>query len=281
MTEGQTLTAICDLAEQAGDILLKSFQRTELDITFKKDAYDPVTQADRQVDDFLRAKLKELFPGDEILSEENLVLPPMTAPRIWMVDPLDGTKDFVKGRDCFGVIIGLLEHGIPTIGCVALPARGQVFYASKGGGAFCSDGNVVRRLLVSAETPMSDSRFITRFPSAEVRPFEELTNQLPFKEHIVTGGVGNKICLIADGLAEAHINTNFRVSKWDTCGAQVILEEAGGTITDLDGKTLDYTQKESNWGRSIVVTNGSRLNGEIVEEMKRLSATVKLKQKDC
>jgi 3'(2'), 5'-bisphosphate nucleotidase len=214
---------IIRIAEQASAITLK-YHRQNLEVDYKKDEFDPVTVADQESDDFIREEIRKLFPKDLILSEENDNIPNAYDGRVWMIDPLDGTKSFLKGKDNFSINIGLLENGRPAFGCVAVPARGQIFYAAKGQGAYEMIGEEFRKLQVSDIKDIEAGRLITRDMSGEIRPIEEKINLIPFRKRIPEGGIGTKLCLIASGKAEAHINTNFRASKWDTLGPQVIVE---------------------------------------------------------
>src|SRR3972149_2474667 len=129
----KTIDIISDIAGRAGDILMSHFKKP-INVSFKKDEYDPVTKVDKEADDFIRKQILINFPNDLVLSEENNDIPSNFNGRIWMIDPLDGTKDFLKGRDCFSINIGLLDKGEPVFGSVIIPARSQEFYAEKGQG---------------------------------------------------------------------------------------------------------------------------------------------------
>jgi 3'(2'), 5'-bisphosphate nucleotidase len=255
------------IADGASEILMKYFKQI-LQVEFKKDEFDPVTVADRESDEFVREQLHKLFPSDLILSEENGNIPQDYSGRVWMVDPLDGTKEFLKGRDCFGINIGLLENGEPVFGCLYIPARNKVFYAEKGKGAFEKKGNKFEQLLVNDIKTIEMARLVTRNFSGETRPIEEEINKMSFLERIPEGGIGAKLTMIASGNAEAHINTNFKVSKWDTLATGLILEEAGGVITDFDGKKLDYTKPSPLWDRSFVASNNWDIHVKIIERLK-------------
>lgn len=259
-------TRVMVIASLASEVLLK-YHRQNLRVDYKKDEFDPVTVADQESDALLRTRLQELFPDDLILSEESLDIPESYDGRVWMVDPLDGTKDYIKGRDGFSINIGLLENGEITFGCVTVPARGQVFYAEKGAGSFEKTEDGFKRLKVTDVESISDARLVTRNPSGDIRPIEGKIDPMPFKERIPEGGIGTKLALIASGKAEAHINTNFRASKWDTLGPQLILEEAGGMVTDFDGNKLDYQKPSVLWERSFVASNNKSIHAEILRNL--------------
>lgn len=256
---------ILTIAEKAGAILLKYF-KTDLSIDYKKDEFDPVTRADTEADDLIRGEIQRLFPEDLLLSEENKNIPDTYIGRVWMIDPLNGTKSFVKGVDTFGVVIGLVENGTPIFGCVTVPAQNKIFYAEKGKGSFEKKGEIFEQLHTTPITEIQLARLITREPSGDIRPIEEKLDQIPFLERIEEGS-GAKLCTIAQGDAEAHINTNFRAGKWDVAAGQLILEEAGGIVTDLDGQPIDYINNPTNLERSYVGSANKELHDRIIKEL--------------
>lgn len=253
------------IAEKAGGVLLKYFKK-DLSVEYKKDEFDPVTRADTEADNLIRGEIQKLFPEDLLLSEENKNIPDDYTGKVWMIDPLNGTKSFIKGSDTFGVVIGLVENGVPVFGCVTMPAQNKVFYAEKGKGAFEKKNGLFEQLHTLPITEIEKSRLITREPSGDIRPIEEKLNQLPFLQRIEEGS-GAKLCTIASGEAEAHINTNFRAGKWDVAAGQLILEEAGGVISDLDGKPIDYKSTSTNLERSFVASANKKLHDKIITEL--------------
>jgi 3'(2'), 5'-bisphosphate nucleotidase len=259
---------VLTIADQAGAILLRHF-KTVLDVDYKQDKFDPVTVADRESDEFIRTQLQTLFPNDLVLSEESDSIPNDYSGRVWMVDPLNGTKSFVKGTDTFAVVIGLVENGVPILGCVTVPAQNKVFLAEIHKGAFEKVDGEFKRIHTSLIHDIEASCLITRESSNEVRPIEKKTNQLPFMKRI-EGISGAKVCMIARGDADAHINTNFKASKWDIAAPQVILEEAGGMVTDLDGNPIDYKKATTNLERSYVASANNELHEKIIEKIREL-----------
>lgn len=261
----ESFQKVLSVAYQAGFILLKYF-KSDLDVQYKKDGFDPVTIADKESDAFIRDSIHKLFPNDLILSEENKIIPQEYTKRVWVVDPLNGTKSFVRGADTFAVVIGLVENGIPIFACVTIPVQNKVFYAEKGKGSFEKVGNEFRQIHTSSISEIQESRLITRESSGEIRPIEEKLDQIPFAERIAEGS-GAKLCVIARGDAEAHINTNFRAGIWDIAAPQLILEEAGGVVTDLDGNAIDYKTGKVNLERSYVASANKNLHGKIIDQL--------------
>jgi 3'(2'), 5'-bisphosphate nucleotidase len=261
---------VLQILDHASAITLEYF-RTELVVENKGgDAFDPLTLADKESDSYIRKSLHKLFPNDLLLTEESPDLPETYEGRVWMVDPLDGTKCFVKGTDNFSINIGLVENGIPIFGCVAIPAQGKVYYAEKGVGAFEKVGDDFHPVATSSIHEISKARLITRVPGEDIRPVEEKLNTLPFSDRKAGGGIGDKLCQIVAGLAEANINTNRRVSKWDTAGPQIILEEAGGVVSDFDGNPIDYKSESARLEYSFIASANPILHSVILKELRRL-----------
>ena len=260
---------VLSIADQAGFILLQYF-KTNVDVEFKEDEFDPVTIADKESDTFIRESIYRLFPEDLILSEENNNIPEDYSGRVWMVDPLNGTKSFVKGSDTFAVVIGLVENGVPIFACVTMPAQNRAFYAEKGKGSFEIINSEFKQIHTTSVSEIQESRVITREPGGDIRPIEEKLDKIPFAERIAEGS-GAKLCMIARGEAEAHINTNFRAGKWDIAAPQLILEEAGGVVTDLDGKVIDYKKGKVNLERSYIGSANKQLHKKIIEQLVNLN----------
>ncbi len=243
------------IAQEAG-VILKSYFGKNLSVQFKNnDPTNFLTKADVEVDQFIRERIQKAFPGDSILSEENKSIPPNYTGRVWVVDPLDGTKDFVHGSKSFGVSIGLCIKAIPQFGAVYIPMHDELYYAEKGKGAFLIKSGKKTSIHVSKINTLSQARMYTRNNYHGERPLDRILEKIKVKETIAEGSIVFKICLIASGKAELYLNTNFYASKWDTCAAQIILQEAGGVITDIDGKPLNYNQESIAWKNSFVVSN--------------------------
>ncbi|MBT5345683.1 3'(2'),5'-bisphosphate nucleotidase CysQ, partial [bacterium] len=237
---------IIPIAEAAGKILLKYF-RSDLEVIYKNDdTFDPVTAADKESDEYIRSQLTALFPEDLILSEENDDVPTDYSKRIWMVDPLDGTNAFVSGTNTFSILIGLWEADTILFGLAYAPAANKMYVAEKGKGAFerQPDGSF-KRMHVSDIESLSEARLITKNPIKDKRPLNEQTAKLKVTSIIESSRT--KLARIAAGEAEVHLNTNFRASKWDTLAVQLMLEEAGGVVVDLNGNPLDYKQLDLRW----------------------------------
>ena len=266
------LQTALELARQAADILRK-YHKTAVDIDYKKDEFDPVSVADRESDELLRAGISAAFPDDEILSEESPLQPESYAGRVWMIDPLDDTKGYLRGENTSGIMIGLLEAGKPKMGLVYLPFRNEYYYGEVGKGSFVSRLSTVEKLQVPSTTQIEGSRLVGRHVLAgDVRPIDEVVAELGFGSTIVEGCIGAKIGLIAEGKADAFIHTNLKAGKWDTLASEVILSEAGGApLVDIDGKPLDYTKPESGWDRYFMAAATPELLAEMTTKLREIN----------
>ncbi len=257
---------IIDIAIEAGKIIM-NIRKKGFEAKTKEHEFDFVTEADEKSDKYIRKELGKLFPNDLILSEESNNIPTDFNGNVWMVDPLDGTKDFVNGGDCFSVMIGLCKNGNPRLGVVYAPEQDLLYYAKKDEGAFMKKNNNISKLSVSNISRIEDSKIIIRFVQEEKRDTDLMVNALPTMSQIKSSSVGIVLGLICQAKAEIHIFTNKRGSKWDTCAPQIILEESGGKITDWNGNSLNYKQKNLRWKNLFVATN-SLVHEKVIEHIK-------------
>ena len=253
------------IAREAGEILKKYYTSRLYSVSTKSEPTDYVTTADLASEAHIKKRLAELFPNDKMFCEEDTHRPTDFSGRVWFVDPLDGTASFVAHEENFTVLIGLCENGTPVLGVVCEPLSGVVFYAEKNKGAWRLDANNKKKIQVSTIQNLNDARVLvgTRTTPTGIKT---IVAAMPFKEFLKKGDgmCGRVSCLIAQGEAECRVNV--KVSKWDTCGPQVILEEAGGKMTDSDDNPPNYAQKEAMWQRLIVSTNGS-IHAEVLEQL--------------
>jgi len=216
-----------------------------------------VTEADLQSDQVIRSGLEEAFPTHVVLSEESGLGDRPDAEFVWLVDPLDGTKAYAKGIAGFSVMIGLLQNQQPVLGVVVDPLENLVYEAVRGQGAFLFNGMQRIALHVSERRDFGDMPLVvsTGFPTdkmEQIRP----TLSGPLLPPI--NSVGIKVGLVVRQEADIYIN-HHPVHLWDTCAPQIILEEAGGRMTRLDGKPLGYELTAPFSHQSLTLaTNGSR-----------------------
>ncbi len=260
------LKTVTNIAREAGKILLK-YHRKDLEIRFKRDEHDPVTQADIEADRFIRKRLQEEFPSLLILSEETTEIPLNYSSNVWMVDPLDGTNEFIQKKDGFSVNIGLCKNGIPALGVVYCPLRDELYYAEAGKGAYLQKKGQLQKLKVSKVNSISKSMAVLIQSDAGDKSLDQIVD-LKVRENASGDSAAMKIMGIAGGKIDFYVDTAYKASKWDTCAAQVILEEAGGKITDLFGNRLDYKDKKPILKNSFVASN-KIIHAKIINEIKK------------
>ncbi|HZM00572.1 MAG TPA: 3'(2'),5'-bisphosphate nucleotidase CysQ, partial [Planctomycetota bacterium] len=251
-----------ELALQAGALVMGWFEG-EYAIDDKDG--QPVTIADRQANALIVEALAARYPADAILAEETPVLDDRwaAAERCWVVDPLDGTSDFVKGREGFAVMIGLLVRGRPALGVVHVPRAGRTFLGAVGIGAWEERGAQAgapaaerRPLRCSSRAATSELRVIASIAHRDARLESALAALAP-QETLSVGSVGYKVGKIAADEADLYLAVTPSIHLWDTAGPEAVLLAAGGASFDLDGRPLDYSGPHLNHRRGLLATNGA------------------------
>lgn len=249
------LRFVRDLSLRAGEIVMSHFD-TALKVGDKKG--EPVTAADRESNTLIVDALRARFPGDEILAEESEVTDARwrTAERVWIVDPLDGTSDFVKGRVGFAVMIGLALRGRPVLGAVHCPLAKRTFTGLVGEGAEEERDGARHALHCSTRSKSSELRVIASIAHRDEALERGLAALAP-AEKLSVGSVGLKVGKICADEADLYLAPTSKVSLWDTCAPEAILHAAGGRFLDVDGNPLHYTGPQLNHVRGLLATNGA------------------------
>lgn len=224
-----------DLAREA--IGLASRLQGRVAVRDKGGGHGPVTEADLAVETLLLGKLAAAFPADPVLSEETRTEVPLPAPRVWCVDPIDGTREYVNGLDEYAVHVGLLEGGIPAAGAVALP--GCLVWGGRGG-AWIEEAHTSRAVKLE---PIDDLARATVVHTRRhmTAPLRKRLDALGAGRYVAAGGIGYKVAQIL--LGRAHLMIHDRgTTWWDSVAPAALLLGAGGTVTDLRGEPLDYVQ---------------------------------------
>lgn len=246
------------LARAAGAAALEHYGGT-LHIVHKSENEDPVTQADHAANDVIVAGLGREFPADGLLSEETLdTVRRLNLPRVWVIDPLDGTKGFIAGNGDFAVQIGLAIDGESALGVVYQPVPGVLHYAARGAGAW-----VVRpetpepeRLRVSNETEFARMRLAASRNHHSPR-MAAVMRALGLREEIRRGSVGIKTGLIVERQCDLYVHLSPRTKHWDTCAPEAILNEAGGRLTDLWGEPIRYNTEDVQNRNGLCAASGA------------------------
>jgi 3'(2'), 5'-bisphosphate nucleotidase len=223
----------------------------------RKSGGEPVSQADLASSELVVRKLRESFPSDAILSEE---LPDdssrLANSRVWMVDPIDGTSDFLRGEAGYVVMIGLCVEGRPVVGAVAQPATGHLWLGAVGVGAWKEVSGAAREpLRVSTVGEASAIRLVAS-KSHRSDYYARFREALGISDELALGSVGLKVAMIAQASRDLYVYPGTQTKIWDSCGPEAILTAAGGTVTDTDGNPLCYTRAELKNPRGVVASNG-------------------------
>jgi histidinol-phosphatase len=245
----EDLALALDLADLADRITLARYAAVDLVVETKPDA-TPVSDADRAVEAALRQRLAATHPADAVLGEEEGFAGAVDAPRRWVVDPVDGTKNFIRTVPVWATLIALEVDGAVEVGVVSAPALGLRWWAARGLGAWRQDGpGEPRRLAVSRVPSLGDASLSYSSLSGweeqqRLAGFLDLTRAVwrtraygDFWSH----------CLVAEGAVD--VSCEPEVSHWDLAALQVVVEEAGGRFTDLAGRPGPD-------GGSVVCSNG-------------------------
>ncbi|MEE8105571.1 MAG: inositol monophosphatase family protein [Planctomycetota bacterium] len=235
-----------EAAEYARDLVTMGAEvalswRGRISVTEKDDGAGPVTEADRDLDRRLTGALRDRFPADLVLSEE-ADAPAECADgsrRLWCVDPLDGTREYIEGLPEFAVQVGLLEGGEPVAGAFSLPDLAIVFWGARGAGAFVREGGRDRPVNLRGGTALDDAVLIHsgRFRNGLPGPFGA-TNL--FRETRNAGGAGYKVAQVLLGKADCYVDPRSGMHWWDSAGPAAVFAAAGGWVADANKAPLRY-----------------------------------------
>jgi myo-inositol-1(or 4)-monophosphatase len=224
-------------ARQAGAAVLRHYESNTGH--WEKSEDNPLTLADLESDRIIGEHLRAAFPKDSILSEETRDDPSRLAnERVWIVDPMDGTKEFTKRIPELGVSIGFVVRGEPVVGVIFNPVVGSAVWASEGDGAF-RDG---RRVHVSAVARLEDAVVIASRTEISRNQFDPYAGW--FKEIKPVGSIAWKLACIASGAGDLNVSVAPK-NEWDVCAGDVLVREAGGVYVGFDGAKRVYNQAKT------------------------------------
>jgi 3'(2'), 5'-bisphosphate nucleotidase len=245
----------CQAARDAGRLILTHYGNPEIEVQTKPDT-SPVTVADSAADALILDRLRTAFPNDAFLSEESPDDESRLAKsRVWIIDPLDGTRDFLAQTGDFSVHIGLCVDGQPLLGVVYQPVRQALYHARRGEGAFLDSNGVSTRIATSKRREPGE----LRVGISRLNPDEGLSKCLAasgLAPRAVAMGASVKHMALARGDLDAVLNLSPAEQEWDTCAPEVILAEAGCMVTDGDGHPMRYNQRDLYRRRGSVASNG-------------------------
>ncbi len=248
------------LARAAGDEILRIFHDGfQIEEKWENPHYsEPVTIADKNSSQIIVKGLARTFPDDAILSEEE---PDdtdrrMRKRRVWMIDPLDGTKGFTEKADDFAVQIALTEDGDPVLGVVFQPIKDLMYYAVKNEGAFITRRGEQQEKLGVSSIADFDKMTLAVSRSHRGKRMTRLVEHFGFGAEYPHGSVGLKVGFLARKVADIYIHLSPHTKFWDTAAPQIILEESGGRLTDIFGERIIYDIADVNNYNGVFSTNG-------------------------
>ncbi len=244
---------IINIAKQAGDIIMSYYNNEDIGIHYKKDS-SPVTQADLASNKFICDSLTKLYPSIPLISEESEINSPIKNSVFWSIDPLDATQSFIERSGEFTVNIALIKDNEPNMGVIYAPLSQRLYYAE--------NNKAYKRLvdtppiLIKTRTSPKSGRIV--LTSRHYKDQKKLDLYLKDKkvDQIISISSSIKICLIAEGLADLYPRFG-RTMEWDTAAAHAILNAAGGSIKDSDGKNLSYGHFEKEYSNPEFIASSS------------------------
>lgn len=247
------LDALVEICQAAHEVILP-FWRTELDIETKDDN-SPVTKADKAANKVIEAALLELTPDIPVISEEGTQEVVAEDSIFWLVDPLDGTKSFIKGLDEFTVNIALIENREPVIGVLGVPAQNKIYKAIAGQGAWKSEAQGDWRQIKASAKPEDGLRVVSSRSHQSPKLIEWLQNNgIKVKEHIGAGSA-LKFALVAEGTADIYPRIGPTM-EWDTAAGHCIVKAAGGIMNDINGDPFLYGKSGDGYLNGGFIVSG-------------------------
>lgn len=235
--------ALVALAGEAGAAIMPHF-RTDVAVEKKADT-SPITAADLDADQVILAGLARLTPDIPVVTEEEVAegrVPDISGGRFWLVDPLDGTKEFIAGRDEFTVNIALVEDGRPVLGVVGAPALGVIYAAAGPGAATRREAGGAPVAIRARAAPADGLVVLSSRSHGSQDELDRFLARCPVKERRVAGS-SLKFCWIAEGRADLYPRFGT-TNEWDTAAGHAVLAAAGGSVRTLDGADLVYGKKD-------------------------------------
>jgi 3'(2'), 5'-bisphosphate nucleotidase len=236
----ELLNQVVALSVEAGNSIMDIYNGPAFQVTQKEDK-SPLTAADLASHQTIIKGLEKLTPEWPVLSEESESTPYEVRsqwPLFWLVDPLDGTKEFLKRNGEFTVNIALIEGGTPILGVVYAPASGRMYFAARGAGAFKRENSTTLPIRVQRSDSGTTRVIVSRTHGTDET--ELYTKQYGSCEFVPMGS-SLKFCLVAEGVADVYPRSGPTM-EWDTAAAHCILSEAGGSVTAADGACFQYNK---------------------------------------
>ncbi len=241
-------------SRNAGKILMDIYLKDEKEIELKG-IDNPVTIADKKADKYLYNFISGEFPDYGWLSEETVdTKERLSKDRVWIVDPLDGTKEFIEGVPHFAVSIALVENGEPVVGVIYNPAKNEMFSCQKGKGIYFNGD----KMKISSKKSLAESSIIVSRSEIKRNEWE------PYKDKFKTinpiGSVAYKLALVSAGKYDIFATVAPK-NEWDICAGDCLVNEAGGVFKTINDKKIIYNQKKTLVTDTIIATNSTLFEG--------------------
>ncbi len=256
MAYERELAAALDAAARAGAFIRDEYER------FVPIPDAPVTistHVDRESQELILTALRAAFPDYGLCAEEataTLAAGGGAADRVWVVDPIDGTRGFARKNGEFSVMIGLLERGEPVVGVVLEPTLDRTTYATRGGGCWAAvKGAEPARVAVRPCDTLADCVLVQSRSKPGLPPSKYVRAVGPLRV-IETYSAGVKLALVARGEADLYVNSYDKFHDWDICAGHILVTEAGGTVTALDGRPITYGGPNATQTAGLLASNG-------------------------
>ena len=250
------LEGLAAIARDAGRLVLEVYERG-FEVQYKAPG-DPVTAADRLANALLVRRLGQAFPGIPVVAEESPPVPDARlrcAERVFFVDPLDGTREFVDRNGQFAVMIGLAEEGGAVAGVIHAPVAGLTWVGAVGDGAWQMTATGPWAPVSVSDTGALSRAAIAVSRSHRSARLERALTALGPREVRAMGSAGLKGAEVARGAVDAYVDTGTKTKRWDACAVDALVTAAGGRVSDLDGAPVDYRGRSLANERGLVVTN--------------------------
>lgn len=245
------------LAREAGRIILEHYEGG-YQVVEKPDGGGPVTVADKRANEHLVKGLREAFPGDGIVAEETADTSDATRfSRCWFIDPLDGTREFIKHNGEFAVHVGLAIDGEARAGVVYRPIGDRLYRGVVGSGCFLESSGSTTALHL--EEARAGALRLLASRSHRTRASEKVQAELGITEVVPMGSVGVKCGVLVEGGGDLYVHASRVSSRWDICAPEAVVRSAGGVLTDLAGEPYRYDSDELENVRGILACSEALL----------------------
>lgn len=252
----------CTVAREASTIV-NTFYVGSSEVQYKP-GREPVTEADRSANQHIVSRIEAKFPNDGLLSEESKDdLSRLNHERVWIVDPLDGTKEFIARNGEFSIMIGLSIGGRPAMGVIMQPEPGLLYGGGIGLGAQLYEADEQIPLQVSDCDTIRNMALVSS-RSHRHKIVDQIARSLRISRERVSGSVGLKVGLISRQLADLYVHPSPGCKEWDLCAPHALIEAAGGTMTDCWGNPLRYNKRDVRAHNGLVASNG-QAHDEIID----------------